>query len=146
MSDEMLLSDIEEIGRSMSVRSYLATTDGEGHPHVVPVHPGWEGSTIWVMTTETAKKARNIASNPNIAMHWESGDAGDGLLVWGRASIHDDAETKHRLWHGVFDYDLSAFAPNGPDSPEIVFLAVTPTKAAYAKAYGAGGVQRWQAG
>ena len=139
----MQIEDIESIGRAMSTRSYLATSDGEGFPHVVPVHPGWEGSTIWVMTGATAKKTRNIARNPNIAMHWEANDDGNGLLVWGQASVHDDAETKHRLWEGVFDYNLSAFASNGPASPEIVFLAVTPPKAAHAKAYGAGGVQRW---
>lgn len=43
-------SDIEPIGRGLSVRCYLATTGKSGEPHVVPVHPGWEGSTIWIMT------------------------------------------------------------------------------------------------
>ena len=143
MANTLKIEDVEQIGRSLSVRSYLATSDGQGSPHVVPVHPAWEGATIWIMTGTTAKKTRNITRNPNIAIHWEASDAGDGLMVWGQATVHDDAATKHRLWEGIFDYDLSAFAPNGPDSPEIVFLAIEPTKAAYAKAYGAGGVQRW---
>lgn len=139
----MDIDDIETIGRALSVRTYLATVNNDGEPHVVPVHPAWEGSTIWVMTGTTAVKARNIAHNSKVALHWEASDAGDGLLVWGDASIHSDIETKTRLWHGVFDYDLNAFAPNGPTSPEVVFLAIRPARAVHAIAYGAGGVQRW---
>lgn len=140
----MNVTDIEPLGRGLSVRCYLATVSPAGEPHVVPVHPAWTGSTIWVMTSRTAAKSRNIAHNPRVAMHWETNDAGDGLLVWGNATIHDDVETKTRLWTGVFDYDLAAFAPEGPTSPEVVFLAMKPTRAVHALAYGAGGVQRWQ--
>ena len=141
----MNISDIETIGRALSVRCYIATVDIDGDPHVVPVHPGWEGSTIWIMTGTSAVKAHNISRHPNVAMHWEVSDAGDGLLVWGTAAIHNDEETKRRLWTGVFDYELAAFAPDGPDSPNIVFLSVEPQRAVHALAYGAGGVQRWRA-
>lgn len=138
-------SDIEPIGRGLSVRCYLATTGPDGEPHVVPVHPAWEGSTIWVMTGRQAVKSRNVAHNPRVAMHWEVSDRGDGLLVWGDATIHGDAATKTRLWTGVFDYDLAAFAPDGLTSPDTVFLAIEPVRAVHALAYGAGGVQRWAA-
>ncbi len=142
--NDMNASDIEAVGRALSVRCYLATADTEGEPHVVPVHPAWEGSTIWIMTARSAVKSRNISDNPRVAMHWETNDGGDGLLVWGDATIHGDAETKARLWNGVFDYDLDVFAPDGVDSPEVVFLAIEPTRAVHAIAYGAGGVRRWK--
>lgn len=46
----------------------------------------------------------------------------------------------------VFDDDLSAFAPGGPDdSPDTVFIAVRPERAVVLHAYGMGGVQRWRA-
>ena len=95
------------------------------------------------MTGRSAVKSRNILHNPRVAMHWEVSDAGDGLLVWGDATIHADVATKTRLWTGVFDYDLAVFAPDGINSPETVFLAIEPVKAVHALAYGAGGVQRW---
>ena len=140
----MKLEDIQQIGEGLSVRSYLATVAESGEPHVVPVHPGWEGSTIWVMTGATAVKARNISQRPQVAMHWEANDAGDGLLVWGDASVYADIATKNRLWQGIFNYDLAAFAPDGPTSPDIVFLRIEPTRAAHALGYGSGGVQRWR--
>ena len=60
--------------------------------------------------------------------------------------LFDDVETKRRLWDGVFDYDLNAFAPGGPDdSPGTGFLAITPTRALVLKQYGMGGMQRWRA-
>ncbi len=140
----MKISDIETLGRELSVRTYLATTSADLEPHVVPVHPAWEGSTIWIMTSGSSIKARNVKQNPTVAMHWETNEAGDGLLVWGKAVIHGDPSTKKRLWTGVFDYDLSQFAPDGVNDPNTVFLAVEPTRAVHALAYGAGGVQRWR--
>jgi general stress protein 26 len=71
---------------------------------------------------------------------------GDGLEVWGTATVHADLDTKRRLWNGVFDYDLNLFAPGGPDaSPETAFIAVRPSRAMYMKAYGMGGTTRWTA-
>ena len=141
----MNILDIEQIARGLSVRTYLATADDEGNPHVVPVHPAWEGPTIWVMTSLTTVKARNIEANHQVAMHWETNDAGDGLLVQGTAAIVTDLNTKTRLWSGVFDYDLSAFAPDGPGTPDVAFLRIEPHRAVHALGYGAGGVQRWKA-
>ncbi len=140
----MKVNDIEAIARGFSVRTYFATTSVDLEPHVVPVHPAWEGTTMWIMTSASSAKARNVEQNPNVAMHWETNDAGDGLLVWGKAVIHDDLATKKRLWAGVFDYDLSQFAPGGVNDPDVAFLAVEPTRAVHALAYGAGGVQRWR--
>lgn len=139
----MNIEDIEIIARGLSVRTYLATTNPAMEPHVVPVHPAWEGTTIWIMTSRSSVKARNIEANPTVAMHWETNEAGDGILVWGAATTHGDRATKQRLWTGVFDYDLDEFAPDGINDPATVFVAVEPQRAVHALAYGAGGVQRW---
>lgn len=140
----MNVADIETLGRGLSVRTYLATTNADMEPHVVPVHPAWEGTTIWVMTSRSSVKARNVEQNPTVAMHWETNDVGDGLLVWGEATIDGDSSTKHRLWTGVFDYNLDEFAPDGVNNPDTIFLNIDPKRAVHALAYGAGGVQRWQ--
>ena len=58
--------------------------------------------------------------------------------------MFDDLETKRRLWTGVFDYDLNAFAPGGPDnSPGTCFIAITVERALVLKQYGMGGLRRW---
>jgi general stress protein 26 len=91
-------------------------------------------------------KARNTAANAEVAMHWQVTEVGDGVEVWGTAELFTDVETKRRLWDDVFDYDLNAFAPGGPDnSPETGFMKITPTRAIILHQYGMGGIDRWQA-
>ncbi len=140
----MNLDDVKAKGSALSAWAHLATVRPDGTPDVVPVHPCWEGEVLWIMCGATSVKARNIAAKPDVALHWQVEAKGDGLEVWGRATLHDDIETKVRLWTGVFDYDLGAFAPGGPtDSPDTAFIAVAPTRALWLASYGMGGVERW---
>jgi general stress protein 26 len=91
-------------------------------------------------------KARNVADNPKVALHWQVTEVGDGVELWGTAEVFDDADSKRRLWHGVFDYDLDVFAPGGPDnSPGAGFMAIHPTRALLLRQYGMGGTERWSA-
>ncbi len=146
MSD-ITLEDVKAFAADLSPWAHLATVGADGEPDVVPVHPCWEGDTMWIMLGSSSVKSRNIAHNDKVALHWQITEVGDGVEVWGTAELFDDLETKRRLWTGVFDYDLNAFAPGGPDdSPETGFLAVTPTRALVIKQYGMGGSQRWRAG
>lgn len=142
--------DLEEIKRRASALSpwaHFATVGADGKPDVVPVHPCWEGDVLWTMAGKDSVKARNIAANPNVALHWQVTEIGDGVEIWGTATVHDDVETKRRLWTGVFDYDLDAFAPGGPDgSPDTVFIAVHPERALWLGMYGMKGSERWTRG
>ena len=103
-----------------------------------------------VLATERIKmgsmKAKNIGHENRVAMHWQVTEVGDGAEIWGTSEVFTDVETKRRLWDGVFDYDLNAFAPGGPDnSPGTAFLAITPNRAVVIKQYGMGGIERWKA-
>jgi general stress protein 26 len=142
----MDLDDVKAKGAALSPWAHLATVGADGKPDVTPVHPCWEGDTLWVLVGTDSVKVRNVAANPHVAMHWQVTAAGDGLEVWGTASVHADVETKRRLWTGVFDYDLNAFAPGGPDaSPGTAFMAIRPERALYLGAYGMRGTERWHA-
>lgn len=139
------LEEIKADAAGLSPWAHIATVGADGRPDVVPVHPAWEGDTLWIMTFGDSVKVRNVAANAEVALHWQVTEAGDGIEVWGRASYHDDLDTKRRLWTGVFDYDLSAFSPGGPDdSPNTGFLAVEPDRALSIKAYGMGGRATWK--
>ena len=147
MSEDITLGHVKEFAGNLSPWAHLATVGEDGEPDVVPVHPCWEGDTLWAMVGTGSVKARNVAANPNVALHWQVTENGDGVELWGTARLHDDVETKRRLWDGVFDYDLNAFAPGGPDgSPGTGFLSVTPVRAIVLKQYGVGGISRWSAG
>jgi hypothetical protein len=66
-------------------------------------------------------------------------------MVWGRAAVLDDLDTKRRLWKGVFDYDLDLFAPGGADdSTGTGFLRVEPTRAVFTEFYGIKGRSVWR--
>ncbi|MEM7322776.1 MAG: pyridoxamine 5'-phosphate oxidase family protein [Actinomycetota bacterium] len=147
MSDVTTLDEIKRFSAALSPWAHLATVGSDDEPDVVPVHPCWEGDVLWTMLGTGSVKARNVAHNNRVALHWQVTEVGDGVEIWGTAQLFDDVETKRRLWDDVFDYDLSAFAPGGPDnSPGTGFLAITPTRALLLKQYGMGGMQRWTAG
>jgi general stress protein 26 len=143
----MDLDDIKNRARELSMWAHIATIGADGAPDVTPIHPCWEGDVMWALIGRNSVKARNVAADDRVAMHWQITEKGDGVEVWGTASVHDDVPTKRRLWSGVFDYDLNQFSPGGPDnSPDAAFLRIVPQRAIFLKTYGIGGIERWQAG
>lgn len=144
MSDDTTIEDVKAFASNLSPWAHLATIGADGTPDVVPVHPAWDGDTLWVMVTANSVKARNIASNPKVAMHWQVTEAGDGVELWGTARVHTDVDTKRRLWTGVFDYDLNVFAPDGPEGEGSAFIAVEPERAVIIEQYGIKGLHRWK--
>ncbi|HSM66874.1 MAG TPA: pyridoxamine 5'-phosphate oxidase family protein [Ilumatobacteraceae bacterium] len=151
MSDEpdtvrIDLDGVKAFAAALSPWAHLATVGADGKPDVVPVHPCWEGDVCWIMAGTESVKARNVSHHRDVAMHWQVTEKGDGVEIWGTAEMLDDLDTKRRLWNGVFDYDLNAFAPGGPEnSPGTGFLAIRPERALVLKQYGMGGAQRWSA-
>lgn len=130
----------------LSPWAHVATTGADGEPDVVPVHPCWEGDTLWFMAGSQSVKARNVAHNDKVALHWQVTEVGDGAELWGTAQVFSDVDTKRRLWEGVFDYDLNLFAPGGPDDSEGTgFFAVAPSRALVIRQYGMAGMDRWRA-
>ena len=143
----MELAEIIEASKRMGEWAHIGTVSPSGTPYVTPVHPCWDGDTLWTMCGTDSVKAKNVAANPKITYHWQvSPDTEfDSLMVWGNATVHADLETKKRLWEGVFDYDLNAFAPGGPeDSEGTGFMALEPTRAIMLKQFGMGGRQDWR--
>lgn len=128
--------------------AYVATVNNVGRPFVTPVHPCWENETLWAMIEVDSAKAKNIEANSQVSCHWMVGeDTGmDSLLLWGQGQVVSDLDTKKRLWNGVFDYDFSMWAPDGPEnSPDKVFLKITPEKMVLLKFYGVSGRCEWNA-
>jgi general stress protein 26 len=140
------LDEVKQFASGLSMWAHIATVGADGRPDVVPVHPCWEGDVLWLMCGTDSVKARNVAANPAVALHWQVTEVGDGVELWGDAEVFSDLDTKRRLWSGVFDYDLNAFAPGGPEnSPDTAFMAVRPHRALILKQYGMAGNDRWHA-
>lgn len=61
--------------RLTRARNYwLATTRPDGRPHAAPVWGIWLDGGFYFGTHRRSQKGRNLAHNPNLAVHLESGD------------------------------------------------------------------------
>lgn len=59
----------------MRARNYwVVTTRSDGKPHSVPVWSIWLDETFYFGTDRRSRKGRNLATNPGLVVHLESGD------------------------------------------------------------------------
>ncbi|MGH9137675.1 MAG: pyridoxamine 5'-phosphate oxidase family protein [Acidimicrobiales bacterium] len=140
----MELDDVKKETTRLSNWAHIATVGADGNPDVVPVWPAWQDDVLWIFAGANSVKVRNLAANPNVALHWQVDESGDGVEVWGTATIETDVETKRRLWTGVFTYNLDDFGPGGPESPDHCFVAVRADRALALKQYGMAGRDTWR--
>lgn len=81
-ADETLLPWSHVVERLEGAENYwLATTRPDGRPHVTPVWGVWVANALYFDGIPTALWARNMAHNPVIAVHLESGT--DVVIVEG---------------------------------------------------------------
>ena len=62
---------------------WLGTTRPDGRPHAAPVWGVWLDRALYFGTGPQSRKARNLAANPALVVHLESGD--DAVILEGRA-------------------------------------------------------------
>lgn len=53
---------------------WFATTRPDGRPHVSPIWAVWMDGKVYFDGSPQARRMKNIAANPNIAVHLESGN------------------------------------------------------------------------
>jgi nitroimidazol reductase NimA-like FMN-containing flavoprotein (pyridoxamine 5'-phosphate oxidase superfamily) len=87
-----MLSWDEVEARLREAQNYwLATVRPDGRPHVTPVWGVWVDSALYVSGFPQARWARNLAANPAVTVHPESGEA--VVIVEGLAEdVVTDAE------------------------------------------------------
>ena len=69
-------------------RSYwICTTRPDGRPHSMPVWGCWLDGALWFSTGTTTRKAKNLAHQPEVSIHLESGE--DMVVFEGRAEEVD---------------------------------------------------------
>jgi len=62
----------ERLARSRSY--WICTSRPDGRPHAAPVWGFWHEGALYFGTHQDTRKARNIARNPRVSVHLESGD------------------------------------------------------------------------
>src|ERR1700757_5547062 len=74
----------EVAGRLAAARTYwLGSTTASGAPHAAPVWGVVTGETLYLYSERSTVKARNLAGDPRVVVHLESGE--DVLIVRGTA-------------------------------------------------------------
>jgi PPOX class probable F420-dependent enzyme len=74
----------EVAGRLASARTYwVSSTTPSGAPHAAPVWGAVTGGTLYLYSERSTVKARNLAADPRVVVHLESGE--DVLIVRGVA-------------------------------------------------------------
>lgn len=83
-------------GRMGEARNYwLSTVRPDGRPHAVPVWGVWVNETFHFGGGGTTRKAKNLADNPNVVAHCESGQ--EVVIVEGVAEEVTDPSFQERL-------------------------------------------------
>lgn len=54
---------------------WIVTSRPDGRPHAMPVWGVWVNGAVCFGTERTSRKARNLAKNPALVVHLESGDS-----------------------------------------------------------------------
>jgi nitroimidazol reductase NimA-like FMN-containing flavoprotein (pyridoxamine 5'-phosphate oxidase superfamily) len=70
---------------------WIATTSPAGKPDATPVWFWWDGAAVYFTCAAVARKARNIAHEPDVVLL--NGDGTDPVIIKGRAErVHDEQE------------------------------------------------------
>jgi hypothetical protein len=77
--------------RLAKARNYwICTARPDGRPHSIPVWGFWIDGALYFGTARSSRKARNLAHNPALSIHLESGD--DVVILEGIATEVDLAD------------------------------------------------------
>ena len=83
-------------GRLRSLREiWVATASPAGRPDAVPVWFWWDGGAVYFTCASRARKARNIAHQPEVVVH--NGDGADTIILKGRAERVTDTDELQRV-------------------------------------------------
>jgi general stress protein 26 len=78
-------------GRLEQAHNYwVSTTRPDGRPHAMPVWAVWLDGALSFGTDRDSRKARNLASNPEIVVHLESGD--EVAILEGAVQVVTDSQ------------------------------------------------------
>jgi general stress protein 26 len=128
-------SELSETCRAIAPGAFLATVGADGRPHVAWVGLAFGDAELTMATHRRTRKARNLAANPRVALHWPLGNHPQVFMRADARLVTDSGEIASRWRAGGFPYDLAAFFGT-PDSPEFTFAVLTPSHASVQRALG----------
>lgn len=132
--DVASFSDIaEDFNERVSriVWATVTTTDRKGRPRSRLLHPMWEGTTGYIMTSPKSHKAKHLAANPYVSVsYWDPRH--DTVFAECKAGWVEEPAEKQRVFDLFKDapepygYDGSMFWPGGAADPGFGAMKLMP--------------------
>ena len=115
--------------RLLDARNYwLCTVRPNGKPHVIPLWAVWEDDKIYFDGSPETRHAKNIATNPRVSVHLESGD--QAVIIDGLARIMlPPAELAVRLARNYTRKYAPGYAPTPDQWDHGGLYEITPRSA-----------------
>jgi len=136
MADSAELAPIIE-RFAQSECSWLSTVRPSGKVHASPVWHVWYEGCIYVVTMETAVKARNIQTNPSVYVAHP--DPLDAIIMEGEARLVDEMMAPLvPLFLAKYEWDISA------DPEYQAIIEITPIKIMAWGSEGASNRRTWE--
>ena len=112
---------------------WLTTVRHDGIPQPNPVWFHWDGTRFLIYSQPDKPKLRNIAGNPNVALHFNSdGEGGDIVIFAGQANLDESAPASDTVEAYVDKYreHIAALGmtPTTFANDYSAAIRVTPTK------------------
>jgi hypothetical protein len=106
---------------------WIGSTRPDGRPHAAPVWGVWLDEVFYFGTGPGSVKARNLAVNPAMVVHLESGD--EVVILEGEAQWLTEIDPA--LWQRIADQYAAKYEGFRPDPPSTQgpFVALRPTTA-----------------
>jgi len=134
-------------------RSWLATTNPDGSPHLTGLGPLWVDGRFYFTTGETTRKGRNLARDPRCTLGISTEDF-DLTVDGDAAAVHDPevvAELARRWNAGGWPAEpdasgvalTAAFSAPSAGPPPWHVYRLTPRTATVVLAAAPGGATRW---
>jgi general stress protein 26 len=142
-TDEGMLEWGWAVGQLESAPNYwFGTTRPDGRPHTMPAWAVWLDGTLYFEGSPRTKRARNLAENPAVVVHLESGD--DVVILEGVAREVTDPARLAAIDQAYF----TKYAVRLTDHPgEVAIYSVRPSRAfAWQEADFPASATRWRLG
>lgn len=98
-------------------RSYwICSVRADGRPHAMPVWGVWVSETLYFGTDPGSVKARNLARDPGVTVHLESGDECVVLEGVAEALSEPDPELFESI-ADAYEHKYGGFRPQYPTGP-----------------------------
>jgi PPOX class probable F420-dependent enzyme len=128
VDDEGLLDWSWAEERLVAARNYWVTSvRPDGSPHAMPVWGLWHEGAFYFSSAPDSRKAKNLAANPAVTVHLESGD--EVVVVEGVADQESDEELLRKLGDGysrkyAFDVTFTGGRPLVVVRPRVAYAWV----------------------